>query len=154
MNRLRAAFVLSCVLLCGCADDAGAWMHDVRTWSAQADAADARGDRVAAIDALSRIVERQVPESVAAEDARVVRQDACARLAERLLEHGDPERAARVVAEGLALGEREDLFTANLLTVQGLVHEGRGDDREAARAYHRALLIQEALLERALGGDE
>ena len=141
MTRLRAAFVLSLALSTGCADDgAGAWMRDVRGWSAEAEAADARGDGVAAIDAR--------------EDARVVIQDASARLAERLLERGDPDRAMRVVERGLALGEREDLFTANLLAAKGLVLEARGDDREAARAYHRALTIHEALLERALGGDE
>lgn len=155
MTRRRVALVLGIALLSGCAsDDAGAWMRDVRGWSAEAEAADARGDGVAAIDALARIVEREVPPTVAREDARVVVQDASARLAERLLERGDPERAMRVVEQGLALGEREDLFTANLLAARGLVLEARGDDREAARAYHRALTIHEALLERALGGDE
>ncbi|MBX3272100.1 MAG: hypothetical protein KF729_17675 [Sandaracinaceae bacterium] len=153
MTRATATTLLLGALLAGCADDPRAWMTDVRAASERADAAEARGDHAAAIDALEAILSREAPRGLAAEDLRVVRQDAHERLGRASLARGDVDRAAAHAREGLALGEREEIFTANLLALAGRVAEARGDDREAARAYHRALVIHEALLERALGGE-
>jgi len=154
MSRAAATVALFAALLCGCGDgDARAWLGEVRGLSDEAAAAEASDDRGAALDALTRIVEREVPAAVAADDARVVRQDAYERLARLRLEAGDPEAARAAAERGLALGEREDLFTANLLVQRGRAREASGDDAGAARDYHRALLIHEALLDAALGGD-
>lgn len=154
MKRALAASVLTSVLLSGCASDgAAAWIAEVEAASADAEAAERAGDRGAARDALQRIVTLEAPDDVAAEDARVVRQDAYARLGELQIDAGDPRSALASARAGLALGERDDLFTANLLAVAGRAHEVRGEDREAAREYHRALVIHETLLELALGGE-
>lgn len=151
MKLVHVAAFLCLALLHGCAGDAASWIRDVRAASAEADAAEARGDAAAAARALERITEGEVPEAVAAEDARVVRQDAFARLAQLRLDRGDPVAALADVDRGLVLGEREDLFTANLWAMRGRALEAAGRDREAARDYHRALIIHEALLDRALG---
>ncbi len=70
--------------------------------------------------------------------------------ARALLAAGSSTDASTMIERGLALGEHADVFTANLLTTRGRIHEARGDDHQAARDYHRALTIQETLLERAL----
>lgn len=147
MTRALHAVALVCLLGSGCDDGARSWIADVRADSEAAEA----GDRGEAIEALERLLAREVPDGVAQEDARVVRQDAHERLAQLLLEAGDLERARRVVERGLLLGERDDVFTANLLTLRGRIFEAQGRDHEAAREYHRALRIHEALLDRALG---
>ena len=147
MIRSVHAFALACLLLSGCGDEARSWIAEVRADSEAAETAEG----TEAIVALERLLAREVPDDVAEEDARVVRQDAHERLAQLLLERGDPERARREVEEGLALGERDDVFTANLLTLRGRIFEAQGRDHEAARDYHRALRIHEALLDRALG---
>lgn len=154
MNRAAATLVLLSALLSGCGgDDARAWLGDVRRWSDEAAAAEASDDPSTAVDALTRIVDREIPDTVAAQDAQVVRQDAYERLARLRLAAGDPDGAREAAARGLALGERDDLFTANLLVQRGRAREADGDDVGAARDYHRALLIHEALLDAALGGD-
>src|SRR5690606_31104539 len=90
---------------------------------------------------LERLVARPVPAAVAEDDARVVRQDAYDRLARFAIDRDDLAAAARFVERGLEQGERSDVFTANLLTTRGRVREATGQDREAARDYHRALRI-------------
>ena len=154
MDRLRTLTLLVAlpVFVGGCADDAREWVEACRAQSEAADAAEEAGRPAAAVEHLERLIARPVPAGVAAEDARVLHQDALARLAGLSLDAGDPERARRFVARGLALGEEEDLFTANLLVARGRAHEAEGRDAEAARDYHRALSIHDALLERALGG--
>jgi tetratricopeptide (TPR) repeat protein len=141
------------VLFAGC-QDAGTWIDASAMDSAAADAALARGDRQEAVGALRRIVERAVPDDVAPEDGRVVQQDAYERWARIELERGDAASALALVDRGLALGERDDVFTANLLTLRGRAHEASGRDREAASDYHRALRIEEQLLDRVLGGGD
>lgn len=140
------------LLVPACTVDPEAYVAASAEDSAAADRAIERGEHERAIERLRAIAEREVPASVAEEDARVIRQDAYDRWARVLLGRGDVDAASGVVERGLALGEREDLFTANLLTTRGRIHEAGGRDREAARDYHRALMIEEALLDRALGG--
>lgn len=119
--------------------------------SEAADRALQHGDPGAALDRLRTIIDREVPNAVAEEDARVIRQDAFDRAARALLAMGASNDASTMIERGLSLGEHVDVFTANLLTTRGRIHESRGDDHQAARDYHRALTIQEALLERTLG---
>jgi predicted negative regulator of RcsB-dependent stress response len=152
------AMSLLLTLASGCGDagsDSGAraWIERAATESAAAESARERGEVDQAIARLTTIVDSEVPTGVAEEDARVVRQDAYDRLARLVLERGDPARALTLSNRGLALGERDDVFTASLLTTRGRIHEAAGRDREAARDYHRALEINEALLDRALAGE-
>lgn len=147
------AAALACALLAACGDGR-AWMEANRADSAAADRAIERGERAEAARHLAAIAEREPPRGVAEEDARVVRQDAYERWARLEMEGGDLAAARARVERGLALGEREDVFTANLLTTRGRIAEAEGRDREAARDYHRALRIEEALLDRALGGSD
>ena len=146
MTRLLHAVALGALLLAGCEGGGRAWMEGARADSAAAEA----GDRDEAIAALERLVAREVPDDVAAEDARVVLQDAYARLAALYLEAGDAGAARREADRGLALGEVDDVFTANLLVARGRADEALGRDQEAARDYHRAIRVHEALLDRAL----
>lgn len=151
MMRFHAAALVLAFLLWGCEDGARMWIAEVSAESAAAQAAEARGDRAAALEALGRLLDREVPGEVAEEDARVVRQDAHERRARLFFEAGDLDRAGVEVDRGLSLGQHEDVFTANLLTWRGRIREASGQDREAARDYHRALRIHEALLDRVLG---
>lgn len=147
------AAALACVLASAC-DDGRAWMEANRADSAAAERAIERGELAQAARHLEAIAEREVPRGVAEEDARVVRQDAYERWARVEITRGDLDAAQARVDRGLALGEHEDVFTANLLTTRGRIAEARGRDREAARDYHRALRIEETLLDRALGGSD
>lgn len=151
--RRWLALVLAALALAGC-EDGRAWMEANRADRAAAERALERGDREEAARHLAAIAEREPPRGVAEEDARVVRQDAYERWARLEMERGDLPKARALVDRALALGEREDVFTANLLTTRGRIAEAEGRDREAARDYHRALRIEEALLERALGGSD
>jgi tetratricopeptide (TPR) repeat protein len=152
---IALGLALACAALAaGCGEMATSWVEENREDSAAADEAIREGDHDEAIDHLRRIAERAPARGVAEEDARVVRQDAYDRWARIELARGDTASAERLVDRGLGLGERDDVFTANLLTTRGRLHEMSGRDREAARNYHRALLIEEGLLDRALGGAE
>ena len=152
--RAAALALLSLGLPVACTPDPDGYVAASAEDSAAADRAIERGEHELAIERLRAIAEREVPSSVAEEDARVIRQDAYDRWARVRMGRGDVDEARRIVERGLALGEREDLFTANLLTTRGRVAEAQGRDREAARDYHRALVIEEALLDRALGGSD
>ncbi|MFK7989882.1 MAG: hypothetical protein AB8I08_27935 [Sandaracinaceae bacterium] len=153
-TRLQRAHVVLVILTValvglGCSDASGTWVEHVASRSAEAEnAAPDVAER-----ALRDIVEREVPNGIAAEDRRVVHQDAYDRLAQLALDDSDLDAAERHVGAGLALGVREDLFSANLLTTRGRIHEARGRDREAAADYHLALRISEALLEQVLSGE-
>ena len=144
---------LACLVASACGDGR-AWMEANAADSAAAERALAACDLDEAALRLRAIAEREVPGEVAEDDARVVRQDAYERWARVEMARGDLDAAAERAARGLALGEREDVFTANLLTTRGRIAEARGRDRDAARDYHRALRIEEALLDRALGGTD
>jgi tetratricopeptide (TPR) repeat protein len=152
MRRLVPIAALSVVLL-GC-QDAGGWVDASALDSAAAEAALARGDQAAAVTALRAIAERPAPDEVAPEDARVVRQDALERWARIELDRGEAARALELLQRALALGERDDVFTANVLTTRGRALEASGRDRDAAADYHRALRIEERLLESVLGGGD
>jgi predicted negative regulator of RcsB-dependent stress response len=141
--------------LAGCdpGADARAWVEATEADSQAADAAFEAGELEVAAQRLEAIAARPAPSSVAADDARVVRQDAYERLARVQLELEELDAAQASVDRGIALGDADDVFVANLYTTRGRIHERAGRDREAAADYHRAITILEAALGRALGDE-
>jgi hypothetical protein len=133
--------------------------YDARDWLASmehahrgADEAMGTGNVDRARELLRGGFDTLVPPGMASEDARVVRQDLAFRLAELDLDAGNAVSAIEWADRGLALGEADDVFTANLLIVRGRAREAAGGDREAVSDYFRALEINEALLRRTLDG--
>lgn len=159
--KTLSPLLLLLLLASGCDDGAPrAWVSASRADSAAATEALTQGDDEAALRRLGALLARPVPDGVAERDARVVRQDACDRVARIHLARGDTRRAMRFATQGLELGqaglelgEADDVFTANLIITRGRIHEAAGRDREAADDYARAIAIQEALLEAALGSE-
>ncbi|MGE0786775.1 MAG: hypothetical protein AB7S26_13970 [Sandaracinaceae bacterium] len=141
------------VASCAATSDAGGYVAEASADSQRASDALASGEPGRAIEALEALVARSVPADLEPSDARVILQDAHERLARLYLAAGDTDRAAMHVADGLALGDADDLFCANLYTTSGRVHEARGEDVEAATAYERAMAIHETLLDQELGVD-
>jgi hypothetical protein len=154
LRRAAAAVALAGLLALGCsrrhpaADSA--WVGEAARLHALADQLLAAGNRPAARDALAGIVDGPVPAAVPADARRGVRQDTYFRLAQLALDERDARGAVALADRGLALGDGADLFVANLLVVRGAAHEALRDDPAAARDYHRALVINEALLAETL----
>ena len=69
-----------------------------------------------------------------APEAEDVRNDARALLAKLYIGKGQLDDAMRVVNEGIASSTRESFFVANLMTVQGEIHEARAASLDAAAA--------------------
>ena len=168
-RRLARALAIVVVLLLAVAcsrsgdsvahDEARSERHEARDWLAgmerahgEADEALAAGDAARAREVLRGAFDTAVPASMAPEDARIVRQDLAFRLGELDLDAGEAAAAVEWADRGLALGQAEDVFTANLLIVRGRAREAQGGDREAIEDYFRALEINEALLRRTLDG--
>jgi len=137
-------------ILTGCAAGAEEWLDAAAEAHRRADHALARRDRAAAREALARVARVPAPGGMNAEDARVVRQDLFARLAEIDLAGARPQVAIRWASRGLALGDGGDVFTAALRVARGRAREALGEDLAAVEDYHRALVIDDALLRRAL----
>src|SRR5690606_1033366 len=94
----EALLALSWALLVpACTVDPEAYVAASAEDSAAADRAIERGEHERAIERLRAIAEREVPASVAEEDARVIRQDAYDRWARVLLGRGDVDAASGVV---------------------------------------------------------
>ena len=85
-----------------------------------------------------------------AEQRRVVIMDLCFRLAEVELLLGDSDQALAATDRGIAAGAAADVFSANLYVARGRAFEALGRNDDAARTYHRALEINERLLEKEL----
>jgi hypothetical protein len=152
---LALAAVVVVAVAAGCsAHDVrpAAWVQRAAAQSVTADTLTARGDLEAARATLVSLVDAPVASGVDANDRRAVLMDAYARLAEIEVGRGQAAAARAWVDRGLALGARTDLFTANLLLAQGHALEAGGEAPRAAASYHRALMINEALLTAALGG--
>jgi hypothetical protein len=144
-----------------------AFLSIARALHHEADLAEERGDRGAAIDALQRLVSMPSPRATEADE---VLADAHARLAELHLKANDLERAGMEVRAGLDRARDPTYFRGHLLEVGGLVEEVRagaladgGHRDEAARARTRAIQmfedsvrIQQKVIERALsdGGSD
>jgi hypothetical protein len=129
---------------------AQAWLDEVEQAHATADSA---SDGQAARAALEAVRERPVPAALGADDRRRVLQDLSFRLGVLALERGDAAGAGDEAERGLALGQADDEFTANLLIVAGRAQAAQGRAGEAARSYGAALAIHERLLDRALQGE-
>ncbi|MBU0551265.1 hypothetical protein KKF91_04085 [Myxococcota bacterium] len=128
------------------------WAENVIEANQRVERALSRGDMTEAAEALRALTALEAPAGIDEVDARGIRQDASFRLALLRLEAGDAEGAKSWAEVGLKLGEGEDHFTANLLIARGRAYEALGDARGAARDYHAALRINEALMNQALQG--
>jgi hypothetical protein len=81
---------------------------------------------------------------------RQAMQDIAFRLARLSLEKKDLSGALAFCEGGLSLGKDDDLFTANLLIMRGIIRQELGHTAPAVEDLHQALLINEKLLEQAL----
>ena len=157
MNRaglLRFAILVATLFACaGCAREQAAtdWVSQAREAHREADQLVAAGNAEAARQALEVAVHTEPPPATADTVARIVRQDLFYRIASLEIEDGNAELALDSASRGLALGEENDVFSANLRIVRGQAHEALGHRHEAAADYHAALTISEALLDQALG---
>src|SRR5262249_21233574 len=122
------------------------WLVETVARSRAADQAIAAGDLAGGRNALERVTQTAPPESIAAPDREAVLQDTYYRLARIELRSHDPKKAGEWALRGLALGDRETLFAANLHIVRGEALEQQSDARGAAREYERAQRIDETLL--------
>lgn len=149
-------FALWISVATGCArhTDSDLWLSRIEQAHEMADGAVNRHEWDKARRALDEAVRAPVPKDIAPEDARGIRQDLFYRLALVELQAKRPNRAQEWADQGLLLGERADVFGANLYIARGRAHEAVGEDVAAGRDYHTALTISEALLEHALGTEE
>jgi len=150
MAAAMAAVLAGCA---GCAGraDSGRWVRRALETNRLADRALAERDTATAVGLLRDLARDQAPAAVSARDGRLVRQDACFRLALLQLQQDRPDQALGWAEYGLELGRGQDLFTANLLVARGHANQALGHDKPAARDYHQALLINEDLMNQALG---
>jgi tetratricopeptide (TPR) repeat protein len=154
----------TCAVLTGCdqrSHDGGApsvaaaaWVQSVRRAHDTADAFEERGELEAAREALAPLAARAAPDGVAAPHARAVRQDLYYRLATLAARAGDHPSARSACGDGLALGQADDVLTANLFIARGEAHEALGDVALASEDYMAALRINEALLDAVLVEEE
>jgi tetratricopeptide (TPR) repeat protein len=153
VSTRAALLLLAGALLAGCAaEPAGSeWFLSVQAASEQADRLEAAGDAAGARAALEEALSRPAS-GVHPGDARALRQDLLFRAGCLELASGRHDAARAQAEQGLALGRVQDVFTANLLILRGRALEAAGDARAAGRDYHDALVINEALLDAALGG--
>lgn len=133
--------------------DARGWLTRISSAHVEADDALAGQQPDKAHAALRGALERAVPAQIGAEHVRWVQQDLWYRLAAIDLER-EPTRALLEADRGLALGQHDDLFSANLLAARGRALQALGRDTEAASSYHAALKIDERLLRAALGSSD
>ena len=154
MSRIITGFLLVAVCLGpGCARraDSRHWIQQAREANLVADQALRHNDRRTAVASLRKIVEADAPGNIAESDARAVRQDACFRLASIELDSNRPQEALGWSNRGIGLGGGSDVFTANLLVARGRALQQQGKELQAVKDYHRALIINESLLDKALG---
>src|SRR5262249_48034530 len=147
---MRWLAALCLLASCGHAEPAG-WLERAQQAHGRADAALARGALAAGRSALGELCAAPPPRGIALEDQRVVLQDAFFRLAEIELADLKPQAALAWADRGLALGGR-DLFTANLLVARGHAREDLGEEVWATTDYRDALVINDELLQKTLGG--
>jgi hypothetical protein len=107
---------------------------------------DAKGAR-ACLQEMSLRLEHRKP---ADEGLIAARKDTYYRLARLDLDAQDLPQALRHCDAGLQLGAAADVFTANLYVLRGTIRQELGQKLDAAEDFHRALLINEKLLNQAL----
>jgi tetratricopeptide (TPR) repeat protein len=148
---VRRALLLLGLAVAGCGQRAAdSWATQVADRNAEADRLLDRGDRDAAARVLGSVADDVPPKVADPHLVRALLQDARFRLARLALEAKDVGAAVRQAEAGLALGESDDLFTANLLVARGAAREARGETQAALEDYQRALRINHRLLEATL----
>ena len=155
--NVRVAPILIVVLgLGGCASglDTAQWLTQAAEAHERADDAIAEGDIAGARSALVEVLDPPGSLAIDDDDLRILRQDVYFRLSGLELADSEPERAVFWANEGLTLGTREDIFTANLLVVRGQAKQVIGDDHGAARDFFAAQRINQVLLQRVLEAEE
>ena len=152
MHRCITIALLFTVLASACSrmDGSSQWIRQAHDANLRADRAIRRGDGQSARMALVASLDQPVPGTVNPEDSRMVKQDMYFRLSLVEMEDHRPEEALEWAKRGLALGQQQDLFTANLYVAMGRAQEALGREAQAAEVYHLALKINETLLERTL----
>ncbi len=156
MRRCYTITLLLALLGSACSrmDGSSRWIRQAHQANLDADRAIRRGDTESARKALVASLEQPVPDTVNPHDSRMVKQDMCFRLSLVEMEENRHEQALEWARHGLALGQRQDLFTANLYVAMGSAQEALGQEVQAAEAYHQALKINETLLNQALVSEE
>ena len=127
-------------------------------WIAQVAAVNRQVDQLLEADDASRarqllraLVSDAGPAAPVDADRRLVLEDCYFRLARLALAGRDPAQALSDAETGLSYQTAPSLFAANLLVARGAAHEALNQPRAAAEDYHRALLMNEALLREAVG---
>jgi tetratricopeptide (TPR) repeat protein len=136
---------------CSRAPQRDPWAASAVTAHRRADALLDTGDVAGARAALRALVDEAGPRGEVIAPRRLAVQDTYFRLARLSLAAHDARQALADADAGLAYGTEPHLFVANLLVARGAALEATGDARGAAEDYHRALLMNEALLDRTLG---
>ena len=110
----------------------------------QADQRLDEGDVEAARVALLSVLQLQARRP--ARDHQLALQDTYFRLARLSLDQHQPRQALEFADQGLAQGTAPHLFVANLLVARAAAEEALAEPQAAVNDYHRALLMNEALL--------
>ena len=157
------------------AEDAGAavdiqvmaFLSQARALHHEANIKEDDGDVAGAIAAMNRLVVAQRPHpDEQVPEVEEVLADAWARMAELELKAHDLNAAEKAVNDGLEHAREATYFRGHLLEVQGVIEEARANDyadagnKEAAQKakaraidlLHQAVVVQEAVIGRALDG--
>lgn len=157
---MRGCALVCLALVCACASEHSVedleeerrsydlWLAEVQRVHQLADEATNLSERERAVGASSNALGLGV--SLVFEGSVWVKQDLAARLAGLELEQGRPARALEAVKRGLAYSSEPSLPVANLHAMGARAHEARGDRAAAVESYHRALLVNQRLMEQSL----
>jgi hypothetical protein len=154
-RRAPARLVIALLLLvAGCSRPprpaADPWIARVAAVNRQVDQLLDANDAARARELLRELVTER-PGVALDEDRRLVLEDCYFRLARLALAGREPAQALSDAETGLGYQTAPSLFAANLLVARGAAHEALNEPRAAAEDYHRALLMNEALLRGAVG---
>ena len=154
-HRTPALLLTGLLLLVGCSRPpqpaANPWIARVAAANRQVDRLLDADDASRARELLRTVISAERPGAALDEDRRLVLEDCYFRLARLALAGRDPAQALSDAETGLAYQTAPSLFAANLLVARGAAHEALNEPRAAAEDYHRALLMNEALLREAVG---
>lgn len=127
------------------------WIAEVTTTNRRADRLLDAHDAAGARALLRKLIATDRPSAPLTDARRIAFEDTYFRLARLALAAGDPHQALADAEAGLAHQTGPSLFVANLLVARGAAHEALDDPRAATEDYHRALVMNEALLHEAVG---
>jgi tetratricopeptide (TPR) repeat protein len=132
-----------------------AWLGPLEQAHGLADQANTPALREQALAAFERALAQLPPAQTGLTAGQLfVRQDALARCAELELDQGRPVRAIERADRALALSLATSMPVATLQTIRGRAFEALGETEAAVSAYHTALVINQALMERALDSQQ